>query len=165
MLRFNTFLLLLSFSLPIVATPISLLHDGSDFSVEDSTGVHPVQRAFMPKALRGISTADLSKILTAGLYLEVDQFKDSNDYFLKLNSRLNGGGQILGSIVWSVITIVGTPIMVTYRCIDEGINNPSQETSSIGKCVNIALAGLDGAVQVQSVAFFPTAIALTIPII
>jgi len=71
---------------------ISIYHDNNGFNVKSPSGSYEVQRCFMDKELRGISKNHLAALLTAGSYLSINKMNDSNDYSLKLNGRLKGGG-------------------------------------------------------------------------
>jgi len=66
-------------------------HDGSDFSLLTQDKCIPIQRAFVDKSLRGMSTESLSKILAADTYLKVKEL-DNNEFGIELKQRLNGGG-------------------------------------------------------------------------
>jgi len=77
---------------------VSVSHDDSGFTVESSHGSYPIQRCFMDKELRGISKNNLAKLIATGAYLSVNKFDEGNEYSLKLNGRLNGGGLLGASI-------------------------------------------------------------------
>jgi hypothetical protein len=71
---------------------ISLRHDDNGFSIENNSKLFPVQPCFMDKELRGISADKLARLIATGAYLSVNNIGESNEYSLKLSSRLNGGG-------------------------------------------------------------------------
>ena len=79
---------------------LTLIHEGNDFRVESDTESHHIQRCYVDKELRGISSDKLAKLTATGAYLKLIRFNESNDYALHLNGRLNGGGIILGNILY-----------------------------------------------------------------
>ena len=94
---------------------LSLIHENNNFRIESDEGSFPIQRCYMDKELRGISSDKLAKYVAAGARLQVSKL-DGNDheYTLKLNGKLNGGGVITANIFyWGVKAIgYGTPAAV-----------------------------------------------------
>jgi hypothetical protein len=83
---------------------ISLHHgDKSGFVVKHSDSSNKIiQPHLMDKELRNISNNKLNKLVTAGAYLSVNKMSNSEDYSLKLQGRLNGGGPV-GALVGAVV--------------------------------------------------------------
>ena len=89
---------------------ISAIHDDHEFKIEKNAQSFLVKRCYMDKELRGISQDKLSRLIKAGAYLAVTDI-GKNEYSLKLNGRLNGGG-VFGTIAgaWigkSLVSLVG----------------------------------------------------------
>jgi hypothetical protein len=80
---------------------LSLIHENNNFRIESDEGSFPIQRCYMDKELRGISSDKLAKYVAAGARLQVSKL-DGNDheYTLKLNGKLNGGGPITANALY-----------------------------------------------------------------
>jgi len=98
-----------------------VVHDGSDFSLLTQDKCISIQRAFVDKPLRGMSTESLSKILAADTYLKVKEL-DNNEFGIEFKQRLNGGGLIgawLGSTFgYSAVFFGGQAVIygTTFWC-------------------------------------------------
>lgn len=77
---------------------IAVYHDNNGFSVKNSSESYPVQRCFMDKELRGITKNRLKKVLVSGGYLTINKMNDSNEYSVRLNIRVKGGGVVEASV-------------------------------------------------------------------
>jgi hypothetical protein len=109
-------LLLSNLSHAVNTNQLALIHENNEFRVKNGTESHPIQRCYMDKELRGISTEQLAKYATAGAYLKLNKMENSDDYTLRLGGRLNGGGPIMGLVAnWTIK--VGGYIGVTALCI------------------------------------------------
>jgi hypothetical protein len=91
-----------------------LVHENNDFRVENEEGSFSIQRCYMDKELRGISADRLAKFAAAGGYLQVSELKGNNhEYTLKLKGRLNGGGPVLGNILYWGVKALGYGVPAT----------------------------------------------------
>lgn len=96
-----------SLAIPRGLAGIKVYNDEGGFLVQDHNKLHIVQPCYMDKELRGISNEKLARLLTAGAYIKVD--KNSKDqYELKMNGRVKGGGVVMGKIGFWVTKIGGT---------------------------------------------------------
>lgn len=89
---------------------ISLCHDNNGFTVITNSQSIPIQPCFLDKELRGISKRKLSQIIAAGGYLSINKINEENQYSLKLNGRLLGGG-VVGANVGFWIGRLGTSFL------------------------------------------------------
>ena len=80
-----------SLFIPARLGDISVTHDQDSFHVTHDGQTTTVKTWQMDKELRGVSQDKLAKLLAAGAYLQVNQ-SGNNDYTLKLQQRLVGGG-------------------------------------------------------------------------
>ncbi|MDP3889287.1 MAG: hypothetical protein Q8Q25_01950 [bacterium] len=77
---------------------LALIHHGKrGFSVESASGSKQIQPCFVDKELRGIPSDRLAKLLAIGGYLSVNKMNNSEDYSVRLQGRVNGGGPLLAS--------------------------------------------------------------------
>jgi hypothetical protein len=76
---------------------ISVRHDQNSFHVMHDGETTAVKSWQMDKELRSISQDKLAKLLAAGAYLQVNQ-SGNNDYTLRLQQRINGGGAVGATI-------------------------------------------------------------------
>ncbi len=87
------------------AEQISVQHNGREFFIVDSNNIKAsVSNINLSKELRGISSEELKKALDVG-YLAVS--KVGEEYAIRFNVRLAGGGFGLGALVYGVTTVVG----------------------------------------------------------
>ncbi len=93
-----------------VGGQISLEHNGRDFFVVDSNHLKSsVSRFNLSKELRGISSDELQKALSVG-YLAVS--KAGEEYVVRFNARMAGGGPFLAAIAYVGSTVAGGALVV-----------------------------------------------------
>ena len=90
---------------------LGVMYKGREFFVIDSHGAeHPIARGDLCKELRGISPEHLEKMLVVG-YISVR--KIGEDYGLRFDGRLRGGGPILAGLIYVGMNVVGGALIVT----------------------------------------------------
>lgn len=104
-----------SLFIPARLGDISVTHDQDSFHVTHDGQTATVKSWQMDKELRGVTQDKLAKLLAAGAYLQVNQ-SGNNDYTLKLQQRLAGGG-IIGAGIgaklgYGLTTFVGHAILL-----------------------------------------------------
>ncbi len=71
----------------------SVYHDQDGFTIEKDDITHHVKNYNVDAGVRYVSQSDLVKVLTAGTYLKVNQYGNSDDSVtINMCSRLKGGG-------------------------------------------------------------------------
>lgn len=76
---------------------VELYHDDNGFSIHKDSKLFPIPSCFIDKELRGISKKDLARLIATNAYLAINEI-GQNEYSLKLNRRLLGGG-IFGATI------------------------------------------------------------------
>ncbi|HLB40284.1 MAG TPA: hypothetical protein VJJ83_00710, partial [Candidatus Babeliales bacterium] len=81
------------------------------FRVVTEAGSFPIQRHYVDKELRGIPSHQLSKVLSAGAYLQLNKHDKQDEYSLRLHGRLPGGGPFGAwagaTLGYGLVTFVG----------------------------------------------------------
>ncbi len=89
---------------------LSVIHNGREFFVVDSEKVRSeVSPVNLSKELRGISAESLKKVLAFG-YLKVS--KIGEDYAVRFNERLPGGGPFGAFLTYVGMNVVGGAMVV-----------------------------------------------------
>ncbi len=96
---------------------LGLSYNGKNFLVTEENGNRrEVQRAFISKELRGLSSEQVNRIGGVG-YLSLKTLKEvqsgQKDYSIEFNPRIQGGGPILGFITAATMITAGA-IMVCF---------------------------------------------------
>lgn len=99
---------------------ISVCYNNNEFSIKKDQQLIPIQRCFIDKELRGISKENLNRLLTSSAYLVVNKI-NKNEYSLKLNGRLLGGGVVgatTGFYIGKFLThfVAHTAILIAGAC-------------------------------------------------
>lgn len=95
---------------------LDLRFDGNNFSVIESGGRKiEVQKAFVGKELRGITSEQLNRICEVG-YLSLKKLTDLQsekyEYGVEFSPRLPGGGPFLGALTQVALTGVGAALVL-----------------------------------------------------
>jgi len=77
---------------------LKVLHEKNQFSLDMDGDIKPIQRCFVDKTVRDLSTEQLKSFVVNGGYLKLRELrsKDGVEYGLDADGRLVGGGPILG---------------------------------------------------------------------
>ncbi len=135
---------------------VTLVHANNGFTVQRGGQDFPIQRAYMDKKLRGISSEKLLKHVIAGSYLTLNKIDGPNEYSLRMNGRLNGGGywgatigayagkavvSLAGHGTIAVIAFCSGPLAIPVTIALESTFGPAIEAASIAGAVLGGIAG------------------------
>lgn len=71
---------------------IAVQYKDNEFFVKNKSELKIIPRCNIDKNLRGIPREKLVKLLIAGGYLQLNKYENCDEYNLKFNGRLQGGG-------------------------------------------------------------------------
>lgn len=102
-----------SFFAPKKLGDVTLFHDQSEFHVSKNKKLHIVKKYWIDRELRDITSEKLKSFLEKG-YVSINQMEDG-EYILKAKVRANGGGPLLGSLLYALTKTAcyGTAVAAT----------------------------------------------------
>lgn len=136
-----------SLFVPQTLGSLRVTHDGHEFSVIHMDGSQcTIQRAYLSKELRGISSETVQKMADVGYF---SLSRDESDYGLRFDGRLRGGGPLgaVGTffVTWgagAVMCAAGSVMVATGVGAPAGVALVAAGASTMGVAAPLAAAAV-----------------------